>query len=229
MIAAVLAAVAVLVARPGPAARRRRRLTRPRSRRHVDVALVAVPLVPLVGLVLGGSVGLVVGVALSPVVHRQVASLESSRARRRRATLVRQLPMALDLVAAVLEVGRPPHDAVRIVAAHTPPPLGGELTALAHRVRLASDVAAAWRTLDGGPLEPVGRAFARSEASGASIVPLVRDTADELRRRVRAERREAVGRVGVRTAAPLGLCLLPAFVLVGVAPTVIAVVGSVLR
>lgn len=229
MIAAVLAAAAVLVARPGPATRRRRRLTRNRGRRRVDVPLVAAVLVPLIGLTLGGMVGLVVGVALAPVAHRQVASLESSRARRRRTAIIRQLPMALDLVAAVLEVGRPPHDAVRIVAAHTPPPLGDELTALAHRVRLASDAAAAWRTLDGGPLEPVGRAFARSEVSGAAIVPLVRDTADELRRRARADRREAVGRVGVRTAAPLGLCLLPAFVLVGVAPTVIAVVGSVLR
>jgi len=165
---------------------------------------------------------------VAPLVRRQVAALESVRDRRRRAALVRQLPMALDLVAAVLGSGRAAPDAVRIVARQTPAPLGDELTVLAHRVRLAADPRAAWRTLDGGPLESVGRAFARSEASGASVVDLVRDTADELRRQARADRREAVGRVAVRTAAPLGLCLLPAFVLVGVAPTIIAVVGSVL-
>lgn len=228
MTAAALVALAVLVAAPGPSRRRRRRLTTPARSRRPDAGLVAAVLSPLIGLLLAGAIGLVVGVAVAPLVRRQVAVLESSRDRRRSAALRRQLPMALDLVAAVLAVGRSPQDAVRIVAAHTPPPLGSELTALAHRVRLASDPAAAWRSLDGGPLEPVGRAVARSEASGAAIVPLVRDAADELRRRAAAERRELVGRVAVRTAAPLGLCLLPAFVLVGVAPTVIAVVGSVL-
>lgn len=228
MIAAVLAAVAVLVARPGPARRRRRRLLHPSSGRRIDAAVAAVVMTPVVGLALGGLIGLVVGVAVAPLVHRQVASLESARSRRRREAALEQAPLALELVAAVLAAGRSAHDALRIVAAQTPSPLGEELTALAHRVRLASDAATAWRTLDGGPLEPVGRAFARSETSGAAIVPLVRDTAEDLRRRARASRREAVGRVAVLTAAPLGLCLLPAFVLVGVAPTVIAVVGSVL-
>lgn len=229
MIAAVLTVLTVMVAVPGPARRRARRLAKPSPPRRPDTGLVAALLTPVLGLVLGGLIGVVVGVAVAPLVRRQVALLESSRDRRRRAALARQLPMALDLVAAVLGVGRSPQEAVRIVADHTPPPLGAELTMLAHRVRLAADPTAAWRALDGGPLEPVGRAFARSETSGAAIVPLVRDAASELRRHAAAERRELVGRVAVRTAAPLGLCLLPAFVLVGVAPTVIAVVGTVLR
>lgn len=228
MIAAALVALAVLVAAPGPARRRRRQVVGGPRRIRPAAASVAAALAPVLGLVLGGWIGLVVGVALAPLVHRHVAALESARDRRHRATLARQLPMALELVAAVLAAGRSGPEAVRIVARQTPPPLGTELRAVAHRVRLAADPSVAWRTLDGGPLEPVGRAFARSDASGASVVELVRDTARELRRQARAERREAVGRVAVRTAAPLGLCLLPAFVLVGVAPTIIAVVGSVL-
>lgn len=229
MTAGLLVALAVLVAAPGPGRRRRRRIAGVAPRRRPDTALLAAGLTPVLGLLVAGTIGVVVGLAIAPLVRRQVATLESARDRRRRTALVRQLPMALDLVAAVLAVGRSSQDAVRIVAARTPAPLGEELTALAYRVRLASDPAAAWRSLDGGPLEVVGRAFARSESSGAAVVPLVRDAAHELRRSARAERREVVGRVAVRTAAPLGLCLLPAFVLVGVAPTVIAVVGSVLR
>lgn len=228
MIAGVLTALAVLVAVPGPARRRRRHIVGRPRRVRLAAGAGAAALVPALGLLLGGWIGLVVGVAIAPIVHRQVAALESARERRHRAALVRQLPMALDLVAAVLAAGRAGPEAVRIVARQTPAPLGDELRDVARRVRLASDPSVAWRTLDGGPLEPVGRAFARSDASGASVVELVRDTAHELRRRARAERRETVGRVGVRTAAPLGLCLLPAFVLVGVAPTIIAVVGSVL-
>lgn len=228
MIASALVVVAMLVGWPGPSRRRRRLGERHRPRR-IEPAIVATILVPLLGLVLGGVIGLAVGVAVAPIVHRQVAALESARARRHEAAIRRQVPLALDLMAAVLAAGRSPHDAVRLVAAHTPSPLGDDLTALAHRARLASDPVAAWRTLDSGPLESVGRAFARSETSGAAIVPLVLDAADDLRRQARAERREVVNRVAVRTAAPLGLCMLPAFVLVGVAPTVIAVVGSVLR
>lgn len=229
MTAALLVTLALLVASPGPGRRRRRRIEGAPARRRPDAGLVAAGLAPVLGLVLAGTIGVVVGLAVAPLVRRQVSTLESSRERRRRAAARRQLPMALDLVAAVLAVGRSSQDAVRIVAAHTPPPLGLELTSLAHRVRLASDPAAAWRSLDGGPLEDIGRAFARSESSGAAVVPLVRDAAQEVRRSAAAERRELVGRVAVRTAAPLGLCLLPAFVLVGVAPTVIAVIGAVLR
>jgi Flp pilus assembly protein TadB len=226
MTAALLVAAAVLVGVPGRARRRAARLRGAGGIPRPGLPTVAAVSVPVLALLLFGPVGLVVGLALSPLVHRQAAGWEPSRVRRRREQLVRQAPLALDLVAAVLAVGRSPHEAMRVVAAHTQAPLGEELLALAHRVRLAADPATAWRSLDGDVLEPVGRAFARAETSGASIVPLVRDAADDLRRRARAERRESVGRVGVRTTVPLGLCLLPAFVLVGVAPTVLAALGS---
>ncbi|MTB88459.1 type II secretion system F family protein [Aeromicrobium senzhongii] len=226
--AALLVAAAFLVAVPGPAGRRARRVNGGTAGfvRPGPPLVVAVS-VPVLALLLLGPVGLVVGVAVAPFLHRQVSGWETERTKRRRAMLVRQAPLALDLVAAVLAAGRSPQEAVRLVAVHTPPPLGDELQALAHRVRLAADPAVAWRSLDGSALEPVGRAFARAETSGAAIVPLMRDTAADLRRRAWAERRETVGRVGVRTTLPMGLCLLPAFVLVGVAPTVLAALGSV--
>lgn len=227
MIAGLLAAAAVLVARPGYARRRLRRLRRTTTPRRLDRALLVAACAPVGGWLLFGAIGLVVGAAAAPFVHRQAGRWESSRDVRRRVQLVRGAPLALDLVAAVLEAGRSPHEAVLAVAAHAPDPIGSELQAVALRVRLAADPATAWRSLDGDVLEPVGRAFARAETSGAAIVPLIRDTADDLRRADRAQRREMVGRVGVRTTVPMGLCLLPAFVLVGVAPTVIAVVGSV--
>ncbi len=227
MTPAVLVTIAVLLAVPGSAGRRLRRVLGSQRAVNLDLGLTAAALVPLLALLVFGPVGLVVGLASAPIVRRQVAALESLRDRRRSAELVRQLPLALDLVAAVLAVGRSPQDAMRIVAASTPPPLGDELSTVAHRVRLAADSTTAWRTLDGGVLEPVGRALARSEATGAAIVPLMRDVAQDLRRRVRAEQRELVGRIAVRTTAPLGLCLLPAFVLIGVAPTVIAIVGTI--
>lgn len=228
-LAVALAASAVLVAVPGRPRRRWRRLTGRVVALRINPGPVAAGLVPVLGFLLLGTIGLVVGAALAPVALRQVAVMRTVAERRREDTLVRQAPLALDLVAAVLAAGRSAEAAVHVVALHTPPPLGAELRSVAARLRVSADPVPVWRSLDGTALEPVGRAFARSEASGAAVVPLVVDAADDLRRRARAVRRADVARVGVRTTLPMGLCLLPAFVLVGIAPTVLAVLTSLGR
>lgn len=230
VVAAVLASAALLVALPPDSRRRRRRVLAPdRSAVTLDPGWVAVALVPVLAFLLLGPVGALVGLLASPVVRRQVTALSSLREQRRAEVMVTQAPVTLDLVAAVLAAGRSPELAISVVAEHTPDPLGVVLRGVALRLRLAADPVAAWLTLDGTAVESVGRAFARSEASGAAIVPVVVDTADDVRRRARALRREAAGRVAVRTTVPLGLCLLPAFVLIGVAPTVLAVVAAATR
>ena len=43
----------------------------------------------------------------------------------------------------------------------------------------------------------------------------------------RARAEDAARRVGVAAAVPLGVCLLPAFLLLGVVPTVASLFGSV--
>ena len=73
---------------------------------------------------------------------------------------------------------------------------------------------------------PLGRAFRRAATSGMPVARVVASVADEMRRERRAARRERSRRVGVRTAAPLGACFLPAFFLVGIVPTIIGVVGT---
>jgi len=226
MIAGLLVGLAVLVAHPPPARRRWRALRTGTSRPRPDPSAGGALLLPLAAWVVFGPAGAVLAVGAVPWLRARLSSLESERDRRRHAAALRQLPVVLDLIAAVLEAGRGAHEAVRIVATRTDPPVGDELVVLAHRVRIAADPIAAWRALDGTVLEPLGRAVARSERSGAAIAPLIRETAREARRRRRAVRREIVARVGVRTAAPLGLCLLPSFVLVGIAPTVIGMLAT---
>lgn len=230
VVAAGLGTLAVLVAAPPSARRRRRRLLSAGvGTTTIDPGRVAVVCVPVLAFVLLGPLGALVGVAAAPVVRRQVAALASVREQRRAEAMVAQAPVTLDLVAAVLAAGRSPESAVSVVAEHTPAPLGVVLGDLGRRLRLSTDPVSAWLTLDGTALEAVGRALARSQNSGAAIVPVVADTADDVRRRARALRREAAGRVAVRTTVPLGLCLLPAFVLIGVAPTVLAVVTAATR
>ena len=94
-------------------------------------------------------------------------------------------------------------------------------------VDLGSD--AAWRMLADDPLlGPLARALERSERAGAPVAAAVRVLADEVRQDTRTARLAEARRVGVRTAAPLGACFLPAFFLIAIIPTVIALVRSAL-
>jgi len=203
-------------------------LVAPRAPRRIDPAVLASALVPVAGIVvLGPAWGVVVGVALIPVVHRAVGRLESSAARRRAARIAADLPGALDLVVAALVAGRPPVTAFALVSESTAGPLGTELAVVAGRLAVAADPETVWSGVAEDPsLAPVGRAFRRAAASGMPVAEIVRGVADELRRERAARLRERSQRVGVRTAAPLGLCFLPAFFLIGIVPTIVATFSS---
>jgi len=133
----------------------------------------------------------------------------------------------LDLIAAALDVGLAPVGALAAVAVGMPEPERSHL----HRAVAMLDMSsgAAWRMLAADPvLGPLAHALERSERSGAPVAAAVRGLADETRRETRTARLAEARRVGVRTAAPLGACFLPAFFLIAIVPTVIALVRTAL-
>ena len=75
----------------------------------------------------------------------------------------------------------------------------------------------------------LARALRLSERTGASAAVLLRRAADD----ARVARREAIavatGRLGVRLVLPLGLTVLPAFVLLGVVPVVLGLAHGLLQ
>lgn len=228
--AALLAALAVWCAVPPSARPRARRifLASETGPRRLDAPLVASGLVPVAAIVLLGFVwGLVLGLAVAPVVHRAVGRLESAASRRRAAQIEAALPTALDLMVAALVVGRPPVTAFALAAEATADPLGSELAVVAGRLAIAADPSSVWEALvDDRALAPVGRAFRRAARSGMPVADIVSGVADELRRDRAARLRELSQRAGVRTAAPLGLCFLPAFFLIGIVPSLVAAFAS---
>jgi len=118
-----------------------------------------------------------------------------------------------DLMAAALDAGLPPGQALSAVAAAM--------------LQLTGEPRTVWELLaDDQTLGPLGHALARADQSGAPVAEAVRVLADEARRADRSDRLERARRVGVRTAAPLGLCFLPAFLLVAVVPTVIGLISD---
>ena len=65
-----------------------------------------------------------------------------------------------------------------------------------------------------------------SRSAGVPAADLLRAEAEECRREASARALEAASVLAVRLMLPLGLCILPAFMLVGVAPLLLAVISS---
>lgn len=65
-----------------------------------------------------------------------------------------------------------------------------------------------------------------SRRAGVPAAALLRSEADETRREATASAEREAARLGVRLMVPLAVCTLPAFMLLGVAPLLISVIGS---
>lgn len=176
--------------------------------------------------VLGGWAGAGAGLVGGVVCWRVLGQVESPAVVRRREALERDLPLAVYLLGASLGSGASMVSAVLVVAEALPGPIAEELRKTHHRLVLGLDPAAVWRGVP-APLRPLGRALERAHASGASVRGAVDSLAEDLRSGARA-RAEALARtVEVRAAAPLGVCFLPAFVLLGIVPMTVGIFSSI--
>jgi pilus assembly protein TadC len=177
------------------------------------------------GLLVGGVPGLVVGVVVAVVAERALRRAGADD-RMRRAAVVQELPAACELLAVCLSAGVPVVAAVGRVGEAVPEPVGAHLREVAALYRLGAEPRRAW---SGVPPElgPLGRMVVRAGESGAAAVPALRALAADARAQGRARTEAAVRRAGVWILAPLGLCFLPAFVCLGVAPLVLGIAGDV--
>jgi Flp pilus assembly protein TadB len=225
----IAAGIALLV--PWPMPRRLDRLrTRsrasPRREFRVLLAVVAgVAVAVLIGRWWGVPVGIGAGVGVARWLRRRTPG-EVRKARREAAT---DLPLGEDLLAAALRAGAPVDRAVAAVADALGGPLGERLGRTARSLHLGAGPPEAWAHLADVP--GAGRLVAaavRSSASGGALAGALGRLADDLRgdRRVAAE--AAARRAGVLIVLPLGLCFLPAFLLAGLVPVIVAVLGDVL-
>ncbi len=67
-----------------------------------------------------------------------------------------------------------------------------------------------------------------AQSAGVPVAALLRAEAREARRDAQAGVRMRIAALGTRLLLPLGLCVLPAFVALGVAPLLLAMIGSTL-
>jgi pilus assembly protein TadC len=118
---------------------------------------------------------------------------------------------------------------VEAVAGAVGGPLGEELARVAARIRLGADPAEEWLKLAGDPtLAPLGRAAARAATGGAPVAATLARLARDQRRTARAAASARARTAGIRAVAPLGLCFLPAFIVLGIVPAIAGMAGNVL-
>ncbi len=161
------------------------------------------------------------------VVWVVIGRTESPRVRRERETARRDLPHVVGLLADALRAGQAPTDALAVVSAALPGPASDRLAAAVLRLRLGVDPSAVWSGLAADPaLAPLGRVLARAETTGAPVVVAVERLASTLAQDARGDVEDRARSVGVRAAVPLGLCLLPSFVLLGIVPVVAGMLGT---
>jgi pilus assembly protein TadC len=172
-------------------------------------------------VLVGGWLGLIVGVMGAIGCWKGLGRLEPRAVRQRRARLVADLPTAVDLLAACLAGGGSWADSVEAVAGAIGGPVGAELASVSAQVRLGADPADAWLRLARDPvLAPLGRTAARASGSGAALAPTLARLARDQRRTARTAAEARAQAAGVRAVAPLGLCFLPAFVVLGIVPAI---------
>ncbi|MFJ1757711.1 type II secretion system F family protein [Kitasatospora sp. NPDC088134] len=193
------------------------------------------PLAGLLGLtagaLVGGWAGLVAGALVGWAGWRLLPRVRSPGERRRAAErdwLVRQLPLTADLLAACLGSSSSPAGAARAVAASVPPPMRDRLSGVAAQLALGASPEHCWEHLaaDCPPMAPLARCLARTAVSGAPPAGALAGLAQSQRAAAARAAHARVRRAGVLATAPLGLCFLPAFVLIGVVPVVTGLTGA---
>ncbi|GAA2220353.1 hypothetical protein GCM10009850_122270 [Nonomuraea monospora] len=182
----------------------------------------------LSALLIGGLPGAVAGTLITPAtalfLHRRARHQPPPDHRR----IATDLPFAADLMTACLRAGRPVSAATETTANAIGGPVGERLTWVSTQLRLGADPDPTWAALAKDPaMGQLSRAMSRAAQSGAPVADVLTRLADDAREASRAESVAAARSVGVKAVAPLGLCFLPAFVLLGIIPVVAGLASAI--
>lgn len=133
---------------------------------------------------------------------------------------------AAELIATCLDAGATPAEALEAAGACIVGPVGAALVRAGQALAAGATAREALR--DDGPLAPLAAVFRRSSRTGSAMSEQLIGIAAQFRADEQYERLAKAQRVGVLSALPLGLCLLPAFLLLAVVPAVIGLGSGLL-
>ena len=141
---------------------------------------------------------------------------------------LRNVPMILELVAAMLDSGAGLGRSLELIAGCASPQLSRSLRTVVAALDIGTDWETAWRSSGQQCAEArkLKDALAFAALTGAPSSAILYAQAARLRREQfrMAEKRAAA--LGVKLVIPLGLCSLPAFICLGVVPVLLAMLPS---
>ncbi|MFI7419214.1 type II secretion system F family protein [Nonomuraea sp. NPDC049684] len=197
---------------------------RPTRRTVTTAAVTGV----ITGLLVGGLAGIVAALLLAPVIALILHRKEPPQSRQEREQITADLPFAADLMTACLLAGQPVTAATDLAATTIGGPLGQRLAWVGSQLRLGADPEPTWATLAKDPaLSQLSRAMSRAAQTGAPLADVLTRLADDARDTAKAASLAAARTVGVKAVAPLGLCFLPAFVLLGIIPVIAGLASTI--
>ncbi len=126
------------------------------------------------------------------------------------------LALVCDLICVALSAGASLPRACEAVGEVSGPGHGAVLRRASKGLHLGASWAEAW-----GP-HVLGEVLAPAWKDGADPTPLLRQLARSIRANRSAAAKEAAARLSVQLVVPVGVCLLPAFILVGVVPLLVS-------
>lgn len=191
------------------------------------VAAIGLGVAVVVGGVLGGLAGFLAGCGSRRWLRGREGAADGSMAVG--GPEEAQMPLCADLMAACLTAGATPGEAAGAVGRCLGGSLGVALIRAEAELRLGGDPVECWDRFGRLPAaRGMGRCLARASTTGSAPVAEMSRLAADYRA---AQGRSALARArraAVLATAPLGVCFLPAFLLVGVAPVVMGLAGAVL-
>ena len=213
-------------AAPGSRARHRPFALDAERLRH-DGARVAVATVGLVVATMAvGPFGVALTAGCSVLLHRMRPVLDE---RRRRTAVDRELPDGIDLLVLGVHAGLTPRQSVDLLA-HSGPesmrPACAEVIRRTERGRSFADALHAIRDTLGERAGVIADVIATADRYGFPLEPVLDQLATEARSARRRLDEADARRLPIRLSFPLVACTLPSFVLLAIAPAVIAALSS---
>ena len=188
--------------------------------------LSGIMLLLIAGMAVLGPVPILI-VVLAGLAARRGRPLLS--ARRRRRAIERELPATIELLVLSIHAGLTPNQAIRELADSAPHPVRPSFAATVHRMDRGEPLANAISTLPEalGP-RSVGlvEVIASADRYGLPLGQVLDQLSSEARSTRRRLDEAAARKLPIRLSFPLVVCTLPSFVLLAIAPAVIAALSS---
>lgn len=152
------------------------------------------------------------------------------RARLRMEEIDRELPDVIDLVVVTVQAGLGLAASLRVASTKVRGPLGDELRLLMQEQKMGRSLSEAMNEMLARADTPSMRSFVRSvtqgEALGVSIGTIMRNLADEMRKRRRAAVEERAQKTPVKLLLPLVFLIFPSMLILLMAPSIFDMIDA---